>query len=689
MEITSLTHLAYVAAAGLSLLLTGVLTAARRSRAIHYSLILAAGLQTLWLSAVAFMGSTWLDITMALESLHYCAWMFALIRVIPVYCARQLPKTYRMFMLGLGVSFIGLNVLAVSGLLQKAHNLLLWQGLILAIVCLLNTEQLYRNVISVRLIKIISLNLAAIFICDIYLYSQSLIFDKSGASLDQLRATVSIVTSALIILATSVLKQQRKQPAQLSLSRPIVFYTTSLSIAGVLLASVSLAGYYMQLYGGDWGTTIYSLLLVATLILLASVFSSKRFRDQMSVLINKHFFSHKYDYRTEWLRLIEQLSKPSRPDQVNQRALAVVTSIIKSEGGALWLRRGKVFQVVHQEPDLIPIKRALEPVDSRFINALEADEWVFFPSQANEDHELAHYNELLPSWVNDIPDVWFILPLIDEKRLLGFMLLTCPSGEGPPLNWEDLDLLKTLGRQVSHYLSRQAQAEQLAEARQFEAFNKLSAYMMHDLKNLIAQQLLVVNNAAKHKDNPAFVEDAIQTISNSVNRMQHLLQKLQQNTTDEVRVLLLSEVLIEAVKRCQKSKPVPTLRIDDEGLRVQADRDNLTMVFSHLIRNAQDATQASGYVDLFISRIDGFATLVIEDNGKGMDEAFIQNRLFRPFDSTKAGKGMGIGMYQARDYILNLGGDIDVESVPGEGTTFVIRLPLTLEPISGVSTADE
>ena len=58
---------------------------------------------------------------------------------------------------------------------------------------------------------------------------------------------------------------------------------------------------------------------------------------------------------------------------------------------------------------------------------------------------------------------------------------------------------------------------------------------MHDLKNLIAQQGLVVENSAKHKENPAFVEDAIKTIENSVNRMSNLLRKLQRKGPSEER----------------------------------------------------------------------------------------------------------------------------------------------------------
>src|SRR5690606_23600968 len=157
-----------------------------------------------------------------------------------------------------------------------------------------------------------------------------------------------------------------------------------------------------------------------------------------------------------------------------------------------------------------------------------------------------------------------------------------------------------------------------------------------------------------------------------------LLRKLQRNEPEGIRVLNLNDVLVEAVRRCQKGQPVPTLRNEHTEIRVKGDWDSLVMVFVHLIQNAQDATLPSGFIDLYVSRDNNVAAIAIEDNGEGMDEDFIRNRLFKPFDTTKTGKGMGIGVYQARDYVQNLGGNLSVESTKGEGTTFTISLPVTL-----------
>ncbi|MCG8670694.1 MAG: HAMP domain-containing histidine kinase, partial [Pseudomonadales bacterium] len=217
------------------------------------------------------------------------------------------------------------------------------------------------------------------------------------------------------------------------------------------------------------------------------------------------------------------------------------------------------------------------------------------------------------------------------------------------------------------------------QSKQFEAYNKLTAFIMHDLKNLIAQQALVVKNAAKHKENPAFIDDMINTIDNSVNRMNNLLQKLQQKESTNVIVsrMDLHKVLIEATQKCHDRYPIPSLHLDDHESSIEADKDHFEMVMIHLIKNAQEATDSDGYVDVTLRREDSLIVIEVEDNGMGMDQAFIKERLFKPFDTTKSGKGMGIGVYQARELIRSLGGDITVQSELGEGSTFTIKIPET------------
>lgn len=679
MEIDSVTQVAYLCACLLSLALTIIFILHLNKNNVHWSIASASAMQTLWLFSIGFSSTLNLSIEhlLIMEAAHFSAWIFAVAQSVQFFCSSGLPKHFKRAVYAFCLSGLGLDVLyiIIQPSFISAKSLMIIQGVLFSIVALLSVEQLYRNVQTIRAIKIICLNLAAIFIYDVYFFSQSLVQPELNSGFFQIRAAIVIASSLFMGIATITLPHNQDNPARLSLSRPVVFYTTSLTLAGSVLALIALGGYYVRHLGGEWGAMAYGLLLTGSVIALVLVFTSRTTRESMTVLINKHLFSHKYDYRTEWLKLIERLSQPASPEEVHKLALNAVATIFKSNGGALWLHKGKVLVPVYQGNISVNILECIEPESSPFVQALERSEWVFLPASTSDNTALAQNNELLPEWATRIDDIWLILPLLNETDLVGFMILTRPQND-ELLNWEDLDLLKTVGRQVASYLERHEQAEQLAEARQFDAFNKLAAYVMHDLKNLIAQQSLVVKNAEKHKDNPAFIEDAIQTINNSVSRMNNLLRKLQRNEPDSVRVLNINELLLESIRRCQKAQPQPTLRNEDLDIRVKGDFDSLVMVLVHLIQNAQDATLASGFIDINVTREANLVFITIEDNGEGMNLEFIRDRLFKPFDTTKTGKGMGIGVYQARDYVQALGGNLTVDSVPQEGTTFTISLPI-------------
>ncbi|WNO08587.1 XrtA/PEP-CTERM system histidine kinase PrsK [Teredinibacter sp. KSP-S5-2] len=678
MEFSVVTQNAFLSAAGLSFALTLALLLLTFRSKYHWSLPLAAFVQTLWLVTLAGVNQ-WFQINLKIllfaEALHYSLWLLALIQVTQQFSPKILPGSYKYSVMSIcfiAILLTGTNT-QIDILGSTPATLVLWQGIFLSIAGLLAVEQLYRNVLNLRFIKLLCIGLGVCFAFDAYLFSQNLVFTKLGPDFWQIRAAVSMATSVLLALGALTFNHEEQQSVRLSLSRPVAFYTTSLSIAGMMLCVLAIGGYYVQIKGGNWGTIIYTLILVGGLLIIAFTFISRTLRENLNVWINKHLFSHKYDYRAEWLKLINQLSQPTEPEEVPSLAINVVSDVFKCHGGALWLMRGKVLVPVKQVHMGINIANAFEPDDSRFTKALREEEWVFCPKSS--DPELSQRNEYLPDWILDIENLWLILPLLSETHLVGFMALAEPK-TGASLNWEDLDLLKTVGRQVAAFLKRHEQSEQLTESRQFDAFNKLSAFVMHDLKNLIAQQSLVVKNAEKHKDNPAFVEDAIQTVSNSVARMSNLLRKLQHNEPESVKTLTLQDVLIEAVSRCQKSSPAAKLGPVDPGIKIKADFDSLTMVFTHIIQNAQDATPAEGYVDIDTRNEKDNVVISIEDNGIGMDDEFINERLFKPFETTKSGKGMGIGVYQAKEYTQNLGGTISVESSPGEGTTFIITLPI-------------
>jgi putative PEP-CTERM system histidine kinase len=267
-----------------------------------------------------------------------------------------------------------------------------------------------------------------------------------------------------------------------------------------------------------------------------------------------------------------------------------------------------------------------------------------------------------------------ILPLLLGVELIGFVVLDDPPLRFEP-NYEDRDLLKTVGRHVATHIAQHDADRRLAESRQFEAFHRLTAFVMHDLKNLAAQLELIVANAQRHRHNPEFIDDVITTVANSTGRMQRLIEQLRgRDVPAAIRSLPLAVIVARACERCGTRAPRPRLVVHEPDLHVQADAERLVAAFEHLVRNAQDATREDGSVTVTAGAEGEHCVVTVADTGSGMTPEFIQERLFNPFDTTKGSAGMGIGAYQVREYVRSLGGSVEVTSLPGRGTTFAVKL---------------
>ncbi|MFK8020305.1 MAG: XrtA/PEP-CTERM system histidine kinase PrsK [Pseudomonadales bacterium] len=618
----------------------------------------------------------------ALSTLHSVAWIMGLVATLMLNISDESShkNSYALYAMLVVFGLVGaiyVPYLISDGQLSVGIRALTWNSLLLGLLGIVVVEQVVRNTLDrqKQAVSFLCAGAALFFVFDVVVYSNALLFSRVDPTINEFRPIINLIAAISLIFATT----RTNYNNQVSISRKAVFYSASLIVAGIFLFTMAATAYYVRIFGGSWGMILQAGLLIGASVGLILVFASPDWRASMRVFINKHFFLHKYDYRTEWLNLINILSQPSSAKDEKEIAIEAACSVFHGDQAQLWLR---VDNEYHHSASTALENVAMPSVsgDSDFCEILASD-WVFHPvgrSRTNDTN-----NAALPDWVFTIPSVWIIAPLISQQRLIGFIVLSKEEGN-TNLTWEDLDVLRTVGRQLGSYLALHVAAEQLAQSKQFDTYNKLTAFIMHDLKNLIAQQALVVENAKKHKENPAFVEDAIKTIENSVTRMSTLLSKMQQRGPSSSRSLELNKILLESVNKCREKKPAPSLRMDDAAIWVTGDRDHLAMIFAHVIKNAQEATPASGFVDVFVEADSKTAVVTVEDNGQGMSEQFIKERLFRPFDTTKSGQGMGIGVFQTREYIQNLGGDVKVESSEDLGTTFTISIPVVEEIIQNV-----
>jgi len=541
--------------------------------------------------------------------------------------------------------------------------------LAVAVFGLVLVEQCYRRTPEGARwhVRPMLLGLAGLLAFDVVLYSDGMLFRVLDANLWVSRGFAQAVTVPLLLLT---LGRTRDLSFDLSVSRGVLAGTAALFAVGIYLLVLASAGFILRQFGGSWIRALESALVFAALLFLAVVGFSGTARAKLRVHVAKHFFTYRYDYREEWLRLTNTLTAGSaaRPWAACIQAMG---DLVESSSGALWFRSADgTYRQIEQlgftgDLELIPDKDPLAAF-------LRKTGWVLDISDVLQ-HSAKYEGLRLPPQIAHLRDAWIIVPLPTAHDLAGFVVLGAPRVR-IDLDWEVLDLLKTAGRQAASYLAHAQATEALLEAQKFDAFHRLSTFVVHDLKNLIAQLQLLLSNAERHRDNPQFQRDMLKTIEHVVGRMHQLTLQLRPEASaqDPAR-----PVDVRAVAQRVKTLRNGTrggLRVEAaEGLVALAHEDLLERVISHLVQNAFDASEADSEVRLRVRRQDDGIVVEVRDHGKGMTAEFMRERLFRPFQTTKD-TGLGIGAFECQQYARQVGGNIDVASAPGKGT--VVRLHL-------------
>lgn len=610
------------------------------------------------------------------------AWLLVLTELAAAAAPRVLIVTAHVLWIGLVITGFAAPVLVHLGLEIGTPALLISRaGLALALISLVLLEQIHRNSSQTarRTLRYFVIGVGAMLAYDLFLYSHAELMRGISADAWSARGIVNVIAVPLIAVAV---RRNPQWSLDIFVSRQVVFYTTTFVAVGVYLVVMALGGYVVRDLGGSWGRVGQILFFAGAIVVLGFVIASGVLRREAAVFISKHFYRNKYDYRVEWLRFIKTLSSGSEED-IRRTSVHAVTQIFDSPGGILFVLdpQARQFVPVAAWPIVLDSVEGIAPigVNSELVRFIKQREWIIDLQEYRRLPDM-YQNIELPEWIRRNTALRIISPILQLDRLQGFFLLYEPP---PPfdLTYEDRDLLKTVGRHVATQLAQQDADRRLAESRQFEAYNRLTAFMMHDLKNSIAQLQLIVANAERHKRNPEFIDDAVGTIANAVERMTRLIEQLKDSAVTTVpQSVHLDELVANAVKRCSLRTPVPKLECaGQEPLFVKADPERLGAVVEHVIRNAQDAAP-NGAVTVALGTAGDSAAITISDTGQGMNPEFVRERLFRPFDSTKGSKGMGIGAYQTREYVQMIGGHVEVQSSPGRGTFFSITLPLEARP---------
>jgi len=532
-------------------------------------------------------------------------------------------------------------------------------------------EQLLRRVEPPArwALKPLCVGLAGVFAFDLYYFSNAMLFLRIDPDLWVARGAANALVLPFLVVAT------RRNPGLavgMHVSRGAVLHSTAVLVSGAFLLLVAGAGYFVRYMGGEWGRALQVLFFFAALLGGMLVVSSGRFRSQLRVFVGKHFFPYRYDYREEWLRFTRTLGAGSGVRSVQEQVIRALADLVESPAGALWLR-GEDGTFRPEARLNLTVPDANEPATASLVAFLDRTGWVVDIHEWDRDPD--RYPELaLPAWLADWEAAWLVVPLPGAQELTGFVVLA-RSRVPLEVNWEVRDLLKVASRQAATYLAQVRATEALVDARKFEAFNRMSAFVVHDLKNLVAQLSLMLRNAERHRDNPEFQRDMLTTVAHVVGRMQHLMLQLQAGATplEKPRVLALDALVRSACALRGAERARISLDLIP-GVAALGHEDRLEHVLGHLLQNALDATAGGGRVGIRVYRQDEHAVVEVSDTGVGMDADFMRSRLMKPFETSKP-SGMGIGVYESAQYIAALRGRILYDSTPAVGTRVRVLLP--------------
>jgi len=657
--------------------------------------------ESLWLNGAVIVSAIWSFATAAsflwageirfylsfLEMLRGVAWVvfFAILlsRIWTMQGNAELGKNLLTYLFCFLTVVLGMSLLEIAFVhdyvdFRIAFVYQIYASLIICIVIFLLIENLHRNsAVEGRWgIKLLLLGVAALYIYDFLLLADVLLFKAIGETLYNARGLVNFII--VPILALSIARNPTWK-LSIKVSRKVAFHTITLIGTGAYLIGMSTAGYFIQNYSGKWGNILLATFIIAALLGFVVLITSGKFRALAQVLLTKHFFQYRYDYREEWLKFINTISATGEHYDLRERVIKTVADVMESSGGALWLcERPDMYQLAAQWNFHHTVENEL-PLEDHFISFLSRHEWVVDLNNDIDGGKIEKHDLDVPSWLLDNRQFWLVLPLNHMGKLVGFVLLLQPRVK-IALNWESTDLLKTIGRQLASYLAEQISEMALAESREFDSFNRKFAFVVHDIKNLTSQLSLMVKNAEKHAGNPDFQKDMMLTVQDSVAKMNSLLSRItvvQEPTHEKLdQSLNISKIMTKTVQKYHEQGLNITFSGQEDDVVIYADEESIETVFMHLIENAREACEKKNVkIELLLSRESSFAIIKVIDNGHGMEQEFIQNELFRPFRSTKK-NGYGIGAYESREMIKRLGGKLDVKSSKGVGTTMKVYLRL-------------
>ncbi len=559
---------------------------------------------------------------------------------------------------------------------SKILNALLLLG---AFLVLNNLEKTFRAAVGTMQwrIKFLVLGVGIIFGARIYTRSQALLFSGHPLSL------LNIESGALLIGCGMIAIGYRRSgfgAIDVYPSRIVLHTSFTVLLAGAYLFVVGVLAQIVARTGGSSNFQAQAFVVLIGVALLAVLLLSDRFRQSSQRFISRHFQRPEHDFREVWTLFTRSVSSVLDQAGVSDAAAKLLSTKFNALSVSIWLFNEKTERLTlaastAQLPldvtdaalalEINPRENAAPPSTSRPFDLEKAREgWAEPLKQVTSGQFREGGNRLC-------------IPLLIRERWLGLVVMA-DRVSARPYTAEEIDLLQCVGDQLATSLLNVQLTAEILQGKELEAFRTMSTFFVHDLKNAASTLTLTLQNLPIHFDDKNFREDALRGIGKTVTRINQLIERLS---------ILRRKLAIDAVEldlnsfveqTLQDLTPTAEVELQKElhpVPKVIADREQLHSVLTNLLLNARDAVLPKGRVSVQTGMRNGWVMLAVADNGCGMSPAFVRDSLFRPFQTTKK-NGLGIGMFQSKMIIEAHGGNIQVETESGAGTTFRVMLPL-------------
>jgi putative PEP-CTERM system histidine kinase len=537
--------------------------------------------------------------------------------------------------------------------------------LIYLVIALINLEMTLTSatLYSRWKIKFELLGAGGLLAVMVFYYSQGLLFRTINMNLVPARSMVLVI--GVVMMAYSRLI--RGNGVKVYVSRQMAYRSAVMLVVGVYLVGLGLTGEGMKHFGDGFQRAMLIALVFVSGLGLVVILLSETVRRKFRVFIHKNFYQNKYDYRNQWLQFTDRLAASHSGDELLRSIVMGFCDTFGMGCGALYLLDHE--RQTYRQAAEIAIES--DPVTFRegdtVISCIAGGSWVAdlraeHPEIGDNDQK-AFFRAYGAS---------FIIPLVMKEAVDGFIILGRPVNREETYNYEDFDLMKTLARQAASALLNLRLSDQLARSREMEAIGKVSAFVMHDLKNLVSAMSLMLENAREFMDVPEFQKDMLLSLGTTVtkmnvliSRLKHLPEKdaLQRSPVDLLQLAYDTAALVRGGK----------LQVTGIPIIAEVDREEFQKVALNLMLNAIEASGGEQSVTVEVGRAKT-PFFRVTDEGCGIPEAYLRNDLFSPFKSTKK-KGLGIGLYQCKQIVEAHGGKIEVMSQLNQGSAFTVWLP--------------